>query len=266
LSNRVRASWWVGAVAVLLLTPLAFSQNSVSITLDNGGPYSMGGLSVGPFNATQSVNNGPQQSVQIICDDFRHNVQRNESWTANITSVTSLTNATTGLAWSGYNAGGSALFGFGYKGNETFTALQGYLAMAYLASEMLPLSGNKGNATEVGYMAYAIWAIFDASAVKSWLNGHGAGNIWSQVQSLAEGALALAYNKNITQSQFAGWEILTPDCSKHGSCPLGTPQEFFEYVPVPEGGTAVMYLLLAGFACFGTMYFKSRRRHASGVV
>ena len=178
--------------------------------------------------------------------------------------MSSLSSGTSGLAWSGYNAGGSALFGYGYKGQETFSTLQGYLAMAYLASEILPLSGNPANAKEVGYMAYAIWAVFDAGAVQSWLNNHGAGNIWGQVQALAEGALSAALN--LSPSQFAGWDILTPNCSKRGSCPLGTPQEFFEYMPVPEGGTALTYLLLAGFVCFGTMYFKSRRRHASGVV
>jgi hypothetical protein len=248
-----RALWWVGVAALLLLSPLAFSQNTVQLTLDNGGPYTMDGVYVGPYNATQSVNNGPGQNVQIICDDFEHEVNPNESWAANVTSVSNLPNGTGGLTWSNGTAGA----GLGFSG---VGVLQGYLAMAYLASEMLPLSGNPANAQQVGYMAYAIWAVFDAQAVENWLvNTYHDPNAWACVESLAQGALTLAVKGDLSAAQFAGWEILTPNCSG-ASC----PQEFFEFVP--EGGTALSYLLLAGFACFGTMYFKSRRRHASGVV
>jgi hypothetical protein len=40
-------------------------------------------------------------------------------------------------------------------------------------------------------------------------------------------------------------------------------QEMWGQVPVPEGGAALMYLLLAGVTCFGAMFY-SRRRTAMG--
>ena len=103
-------------------------------------------------------------------------------------------------------AGGSALFG----ANTLFTSLQGYYAMAYLASEMLPLSSNPANATQIGYMAYAIWAVFDASAVKAWLGANS--TAWAQVQLLAQNAL----NGTYTSGQFAGWGDSDPQLLRRG--------------------------------------------------
>lgn len=250
MSKKVRASWWVGIAALLLLAPMAFSQ--VYLTLDDGGNNGVvGGVYVGPYDAT--ISSGPHQpgtTAQIICDDFEHQVTVGESWYANVTSVTSITDSTAGLVWSG-NAGKQSGVGLG---GQTGDMVEGYTAMAYLASELL-----HANSNQAGYLAYAIWAIFDAGNVESWMYKNGVGSMWAQVQSMAEGALASVLNGQVKQSQFAGWVLLTP--VNEGT---GAPQEFFEYVP--EGGTALMYLLLAGFACFGTMYFKSRRRHASSMV
>ena len=249
MSKAIRASWWV-IIAALLLTPMAFSQNPVYLTLNDGGNNgAVGGIYVGPYDAT--LSSGPNQSgthTQIICDDFEHEVTTGQSWYANVTSFTSITNSTQGLVWSGATQSGVGL------GGPIGNMVQGYTAMAYLASQLLG-----ANSTQAGYLAYAIWSIFDASAVQSWLNTHGAGNMWAQVQSMAQGAMTAVLNNQVKQSDYAGWEILTP--VNQGP---GAPQEFFMFVP--EGGTAVMYLLLAGFACFGTMFFKSRRRQASGAV
>jgi hypothetical protein len=250
LNRKVRGSWWVGIAAFLLLTPFVFSQ-TVDLTLDNGGNNIMNGVYVGPYNATQSVNNQNPQSAQIICDDFSHDVVAGESWRANVTSVSALTTgniASSGLMWSTSYAGGSWLNGV------SGSAYYGYVAMAYLASQMLPLSGNPANAQQVGYLAYAIWAIFQPSQVQSWL---GAGSqAWACVEQLAQGALSGALKGTYTAASFAGWELLTP-ISGSQNMGQGIPQEYFEFVP--EGGTALMYLLLAGFACFGTMFLKSRR-------
>jgi hypothetical protein len=123
--------------------------------------------------------------------------------------------------------------------------------MMYLSSEML---GNK-NATQVGYLAYAVWSIFDASAVYNWLVSHGDGAAWATVQSMAASALKGSY----TIAQFAGWEIFTPNqCLSNCSGPGGLPQEFMEYVP--EGGTAVGYLLVGLFSCLAAGVFRTRRQ------
>jgi len=249
MSKRIRASWWVGIAAVLLLAPLAaFSQNQVSLELlDGGNNGSMGGVYVGPYDA--SVNQS-KQSTQIICDDFEHEVTPGESWTATVTSVSSLaTNGTAGLNWGSTLAGADL-------GGAMFSSLQGYYAMAELATQLLTANSNQAS-----YLAYAIWAVFDGNAVQSWIGSHGGfpPGFWAAVQSMALTALQGSYNS----STFAGWEILTA-VSGTQSAGNGPPQEFFVFVP--EGGTALMYLLLAGFACFGTMYFKSRRRHATSLV
>jgi hypothetical protein len=239
LNRKFQAPWLIAFVAFVCFAPLAFGQNSVNLTLIDGGSYTMGGIYVGPYDAVQ--NNQP---AQIICDDFQHEVSPGQSWSATVTSFSSLTNSTTGLVWSGDTAGGSML------GGTVYSLLQGYDAMAYLDSEM-SLSSNK-NSTQMGYLAYAVWAVFDSGAVYNWLKSQGDLSIWATVQSLAEGALKGTY----TAGQFAGWEILTPICPGQG-CSNGPPQEFLEYVP--EGGSAPTYLLLAGFACFGAMFSRSRR-------
>ena len=244
MNKRVLAFSAATLMALLCLGSFAFGQ-SVNLTLVDGGNYTMDGIYVGPYNATQ--NNQP---VQIICDDFEHEVSPGQSWSATVTSVSSLTNSTTGLVWSGASAGGALL------GGTTYSMVQGYYAMAFLDTEMLALSGNKANAAQIGYLAYAVWAVFDSGAVYTWLKNHNDLSAWSIVESLAQGALAGKYSAG----QFAGWEILTPICPGQG-CSNGPPQEFFEFVP--EGGSALMYLLLAGTVCFGTMWMRSRRMAGS---
>jgi hypothetical protein len=248
LNKKLRASGWFALAAFLCFVPLAIGQNTTTLTLVNGGSYAMDGIYVGPYNATE--NNQP---VQIICDDFKDEVSPGQSWTARITSLSSLTNSTTGLVWSGATAGGALL------GGTTYSLVQGYYAMAYLDSESLGLARNPSNATQIGYLAYAVWSIFDASGVYSWLKAENDLGIWTTIQNLAEGALKGTY----TASEFAGWQILTPVCPGQG-CANGPPQEFFQYVP--EGGSAFMYLVLAAVSCFGAMFLRSRRRHAATIA
>jgi hypothetical protein len=256
LSKRITNSWLVGAALLLFLVPFAFSQDSVQLTLENGGNYTMDGIYVGPYTASQL---GQSQSVSIICDDFSHEVTQNETWTASVTSVSTLTNNNLGnLQWGNQAGSGGSLI------NVSGTVLQGYTAMVYLAAQMLPLSSNPANAQTIGYMAYAIWAIFDASGVQSWLQQQGDSGAWSKIEWYANNALSLAVGNKISASQYTGWEILTPTCLAQGNCGSGQPQEFMEYVP--EGGTALMYLLLGGVCCFGTMFLKSRRRRAVSEV
>src|SRR5579872_1419396 len=149
--KRSQVRWWGGAILLMLcFVPLAFSQ-TVQLTLNDGGSYTMDGVYVGPYNFTETQNN-QSSSAQLICDDFRDEVYPGESWTANVTSFSSINSNSTGLMFYNFTAGSSSLFGI------TGNFLQGYEAMAYLASQMLPLTGNSANATTIGYMAYAIWA------------------------------------------------------------------------------------------------------------
>jgi len=243
--KRSQVSWWGAVLLVLCFAPLAFSQ-TVSLTLDNGGPYTMDGVYVGPYNFTETQNNS-SKSAQLICDDFKDEVYPGESWTAKVTSFSSINSNSTGLMFYNSTAGSSSIFGI--AGNF----VQGYEAMAYLATQMLPLASNPSNATTVGYMAYAIWAIFEPSTVKAWLSSDS--TAWAQVVTYVQNALKFVESNNVSPSYFAGWEILTPiTCTSSQSCP---PQEYFQYVP--EGGAALAYLLMAGVSCYAAMLLRRRR-------
>jgi hypothetical protein len=97
----------------------------------------------------------------------------------------------------------------------------------------------------VGYLSYAIWSLFDKAA----LNG------LNSTQLAGVDAWLAKIPHNLTPSQFANFIILTPNGCTPGTCP---GQEFLE-MTMPEGGSAAMYLVFGGLACFGAMRFRRRR-------
>jgi hypothetical protein len=224
-------------LSVLCSVPSAFGQ--VNLVLNDAGNNVMDGIYVGPYNV--AVGGTPSQ---LICDDFGHETSQGESWLANVTTISNLA----GTTWAGQTAGGNLL-------GNTGSTLQGYEAMMYLASQML---GN-GNATQVGYLSYAIWSIFDSSGVYNWLVNHNDSAAWSQVQSLAAGALKTAVNGGFSIAQFSGWEIFTPTVCLN-NCGNGLPQEFLEYVP--EGGAAMGYLLLGLVSCAAAALYRRQQLQA----
>ena len=237
---------FLGLVGLALLlfsfAPFAFGQGSVNITLTSGGPYVMNGVYVGPYSAT--VNG---QSAQIICDDFAHDSYLNESWTANVTNLSNLASSTIPI-WS------STTNNWSFSG-QTLGASTLYADAAWLVTQML-LPANQNTNTE-GYLAYALWSLFNPSALKNLTSGQLTNvNSWlSQIP----GGLTLG------SSQFANFFIYTPDLTKPitcngGSCPTAPPQEFFGFLSAAEGGSTVMYLLLAAASCCAAMFFRSRRQ------
>ena len=134
-------------------------------------------------------------------------------------------------------------------GNQT----NNYDAAAWLTLQMLSLNGNPSNATQVGYLSYAIWSLFDKSA----LNG------LNSTQLAGVDAWLGKVPSNLNPGQFANFLLLTPQgCNGGpGSCP---GQEFM--MLVPEGGSAAIYLLLAGLLCFGAMLFRRRRQASSSMA
>ncbi|MGA8151640.1 MAG: hypothetical protein WB952_11870 [Terriglobales bacterium] len=216
------------AMLLVVVVPCAFGQGSVGISMSDGGPYTMNGVYVGQYDAT--VNGTP---AQIICDDFSHDTYLNESWTANVTNFSNLGSSTTPM-WSG-------------KSN----ALTLYADAAWLATQMT-MSANKNNSTE-GYLAYALWSLFNPSALNGLSSSQLKGvNYWL---GMIPGGL--------TPSQYANFFIYTPDLTKPitcggGTCPTAPPQEFLGF-SVPEGGAPMLYLLLAAFACFGAIALRHRR-------
>ena len=101
-----------------------------------------------------------------------------------------------------------------------------------------------GNSTLQGDISEAIWSISDP----------GLTGVDSAAQTLALQAEAYASGDSDNLSQYSNLWILTPTT-------LGTGQE--QWIEVPEGGAALLYLLLAGGVCFGAMFLKSRNGFAN---
>ena len=204
----------ITAVAALCLASNAFAD---TITMTGAGNNIMHGVYVGPYYAT--VNGVPNTAV--ICDDFADDSVIGHSW--NFTS-------------NNFSTLGNALWG-----NQT----QNYEAAAWLTLQMLSLNGNPANATQVGYLSYAIWSLFDQNALNGLNSTQLAGvNFW-------KGNVPL----NLTTSQFSNFVILTPNNCTPGTCP---GQEFL-MLTVPEGGSSVGYLFMAGLLCAVAVWIRSRR-------
>jgi hypothetical protein len=192
--------------------------------MTGAGNNVMAGVYVGPYYATV---NGVANTA-VICDDFADESYIGHSWNYTANNFSSL---------------GSALWG---------SQTSNYDAAAWLTLQMLSLNGSASNATQVGYLSYAIWSLFDKGA----LNG------LSSTQLAGVDAWLAKVPGNLNPGQFANFLLLTPQgCTDGpGSCP---GQEFM--MMVPEGGAAAMYLLLAGLTCFGAMLYR-RRRQASSIA
>jgi hypothetical protein len=221
---RSTQRWWgVAALALFCIVPGAFADSSLTMT--GAGNNVMDGVYVGPYYATvDGVGN-----TAVICDDFADDSYIGHSW--NFTG-------------NNFSTLGSALWG-NQKNN--------YDAAAWLTLQMLSLNGNPSNATQVGYLSFAIWSLFDKSALAGLNSTQLAGvNAWL-------GKVPM----NLTPGQFANFVILTPqNCTNGpGSCP---GQEFF--VMAPEGGSAAMYLLLAGLSCLAAMLLRRRRQTSASVA
>lgn len=239
----------MAVVGLLLFASSAFGQQVVPMTFtgwdgaswDNGGTGfyygSVNGVNVGPGNA----------SPGYFCDDFNDEIYIPESWQAHAFQVSTLLSNWTGL-------GGNVLFGGGFAGYANVGAA-GYLEMAMVVeqafSNTLMFGATANDVSEV------LWCItggptncnsggMSASAYKLWqyLTTTYGGYSQAQVAALA--------------SQFANLWLYVP--IKGTQTQGGQAQEMWGQVGVPEGGAALMYLMLAGVACFGAMFYSRRQR------
>jgi hypothetical protein len=219
--NSIQKWWGLAALALLCFAPCAFANSSLTMT--GAGNNVMDNVYVGPYYAT--VNG--VQNTPVICDDFADESYIGHTWNYTANNFSTLGNA----LW----------------GNQT----NNYDAAAWLTLQMLSLNGNPGNATQVGYLSFAIWSLFDGSNALKGLNS---------TQLAGVNAWLGKVPLNLLPGEFANFLLLTPQgCTAGpGSCP---GQEFM--MLVPEGGSGVMYLLLAGLSCFGALLFR-RRGQASG--
>jgi hypothetical protein len=192
----------------------------------------------GDFGAgiyTANINGAPLASG-MICDDYNDEITNGESWNAKAYQVSTLV--------SGGNLG-NTLFG-------NTIGVTGYAEVATLVSMMFGGVNTYGTITGItqSELASAIWDITTPGGI----NGLDATAqaLVSAVEKAFGGkngaSLAAQYLATLTNL----W-ILTPTQGEPGR-----PQEM--WISVAEGGSALMYLLLAGLFCFWTFFKSSRER------
>jgi hypothetical protein len=180
-----------------------------------------------------AVINGTASSSGIICDDYNDEVTAGEQWSAHAYQATSLASGNIS----------NTLFG-------STVGLTGYAEVATLVSMMFSGSKTYGSVTGVtqAELSSAIWDITTAGGIKGL--DTNAKKLVVAVEAAFSGnaPAATAYLATLTNL----W-ILTPTASEPNR-----PQEM--WVAVPEGGSNLMYLLLAGVVCFGSMFFRHRNQ------
>jgi hypothetical protein len=235
-----------GSVLFCSVLP-AFGQTVVAVDF-TGGYSTTFDNSDGDFGAgvyTAKINGG--SSPGIICDDFKDEVTSGEKWNAKAYEASSLAsiNPATGQPYVD-----STLFG-------KTVGLSGYAEVAVLVSMMFGNTPNSyGGITGItqSELASAIWDITTPGGISGL--DLKARALVAVVELTFSGNTSLATKYLATLTNL--W-ILTPDpLTGVGS---GEPQEMWtEGLSMAEGGTTLMFLLLAGVTCFGAMFLKYRGR------
>jgi hypothetical protein len=237
--NAGRLAIIAGAALFCLGLP-AHGQTVVNVDF-TGGYSTTFANSSGDFGAgvyTATINGG--SSPGIICDDFNDEVTSGEKWKAKAYEASSLASGNIG----------STLFG-------NTIGLTGYAEVATLVSMMFGNTPNSyGGITGItqSEIASAIWDITTPGGISGL--DKTAKALVAAVESTFGGNVSKATSYLATLTNL--W-ILTPDpLTGVGS---GEPQEMWtEGLSMPEGGSALMFLLLAGGTCFGAMFLKYRGR------
>jgi len=256
MNSPLRKWYWIAAAAaVVCLASCAFAQVEVELTGPNPYYYYYDAnykadVSVGPYVG----NVGNVTGAQIVCDDYTDEVWVGEQWKASILNFSSLSTSNVGNTMWGATLDATIAGGAG-------AVVQLYLEAAYLTEQLYTANAqNPGsNGAQVSALQYALWGIFYVASHNSaqdaafWTNApSGAYNIYKGLAGL-----------NLSVSQFANLQLVTPLNGQGGACGSGNgcAQEYF--MLVPEGGSALLYLLLAGASCLGAIFL--RRRNALAV-
>ena len=258
--------WLLAGVALLLCwTAPAFAQYGDPQFAIESTSGSLWGELTSPY--------GTDHVGSVICDDFVDTVQEGSEHNYNSISANSLImNSMQGI-WSG-NGYGSA--------TQLYQAASALVLQVYHSSGLVQEELN-----------WAIWALFDPSGAVAFMNTHqdsnsqagcdaifGAGSYQSGACTGGSGGYignALANgNADYLAGDFNGLVVYIPYGTGSGSggpCMQTTPnptdnycdsQEFFGQVP--DGGSALMYLGLAGLSCFGAMFRSRGRTKKSGLA
>lgn len=222
------------AIAICLsfcIVPSALATD-VSVTLTSAGTTVLDGVYVGVYTAT--ING---VSTPVICDDYADNTYDPESWTASVSTFANLSSTL-----------------YASQPNDTML----YDEAAWLIEQML----SPTNADQVGEIQYAIWGVFDSTAISDLTNYNAADG------AIAQEWLNAAENQTFTPGEFANFTIYTPvippapTCG--GSpCASSPPQEFMTY-----NASEPAFLLILGvdLVLFGFAAMILRRRGILAAV
>ena len=157
------------ALSILAVAILAFSLSAAadSVTLTGVGGANSGGVYVVPYFL--SINGGP--NLQVMCDDYLHEVYIGQSWSGHISNYSDLSATRNGEA-----------------------ARQEYLELAWLFQQWM------GDNSQAGDINFAAWAIFTPSVTSA--AGYTAG---------AAAWKASAEAQDLSNFNASGFYIVTPD-------------------------------------------------------
>jgi len=233
----------VAASALLCMSAPAFGQTTVSVGY-TGGYSTTWGNSGGDYGAgiyTGTVN-GVTSASGIICDDFNDEIASGETWNAKAYQVSTLV--------SSGNINNTL---FGNPSNPNNIGVTGYAEVATLVSMMFSGGTSYGGITGItqAELSSAIWDITTPGGIT------GLDSIASALVTAVEKAFGGNVSAATTYlASLSDLWILTPT-------PLGPgePQEMWtENLAVPEGGAALMYLLLATLFCGWAFFLRNRER------
>jgi hypothetical protein len=229
----------LAAIAGLMLCCFGLPAFGQEVSVQYTGNYSTTwGNQDGDFGAgIYSANiNGAPSSSGIICDDYSDQIVSGQKWNANAYQASSLNSSNIG----------ETLFG-------STIGLTGYAEVATLVSMMFGGSNAYGGITGISQaeISSAIWDITTAGGI-SGLDSKATALV-AALKSAFNGktSAAQAYLSSLTNL----W-ILTP--TPLTGLGKGEAQEMWTETSVPEGGAALLFLLLAGGTCFGAMFLKHR--------
>jgi hypothetical protein len=258
MKGTIRSFWWAIIVLGLLLcwVPCGFA-GTIGLAVDSSvyNNQVLDGVYTSPYpldvttQGTAPSNYSVGTQLTLLCDDFRDESS---------VGVPVMFNTTTfGSASNGVIAG--TLWG-------TLTL---YQEGAWLSTQLV---------NNPGVYSYAIWGVFDPTSVLAWLKTHGPGggldtatcmavfgNACTSITASAGSLLYQAQHQSFTPNEFSNWVVYTPQgCSQSSSSCAS--QEFFQPLQVPEGGSALLYLLLSGVSCLGAMIYSRRQTARAGMA
>jgi hypothetical protein len=223
----------LAGVAILFPAVVGATPTTVTAHLSGAGPENSGGYYIDPYTGT--INNGAVQDY--FCVDYNHESYIGETWTADVTPMTSSDFTNT--------------YQYQYALAETLSPSAANSQAQKIYEEMVAVIENFPVSGTTADRDAATWVIWDISAAAQtnvdWAHSSytDLGFTASEYQTYEDIAL------NYQNYNYSGWEILT-DVN-------GSAQEFAVYVPEPNS------LIFLGFSLLtvaGAVTLKVRKAHA----